>query len=151
MPIVLSRRHVLLVTLATLIAAPAVHAQPVTRRARVGVLASSTEANFLPSVKVFRDTLRTAGWVEGQNLTLEVRYGGEGYTHLPEMATELVQLKVDVIASLGTPATEAAKRATTTVPIVMESLSDVSRTTAWSRTWRGPAATSPGCRGSRPS
>jgi putative ABC transport system substrate-binding protein len=125
MPIVLSRRQILLVVLATLVSAPAARAQPVTRRARVGVLASSTEANFVPSVKVFRDTLRTVGWVEGQNLTLEVRYGGEGYTRLPEMATELVRLKVEVIASLGTPATEAAKRATTTIPIVMESLSDV--------------------------
>ena len=124
MQIFLSRRQVLLVVLATLIAASTARAQPVTRRARVGVLASSTEANFVPSVKVFRDTLRTAGWVEGQNLTLEVRYGGAGYARLPEMAAELVRLKVDVIASLGTPATEAAKRATTTIPIVMESLSD---------------------------
>jgi len=96
----------------------------VTSTARVGVLASSTEENFAPSVKVFREALRAAGWVEGQNLTLEVRYAGERYARLPELAAELVRLKVDVIASLGTPATEAAKRATTTIPIVMESLAD---------------------------
>jgi putative ABC transport system substrate-binding protein len=92
---------------------------------RVGVLASSTEANFEPSVKVFREGLYAAGWVEGRNLTLDVRYPGDQYARLQELANELVKLKVDVLATLGTPATLAAKRATTTIPIVMESLSDV--------------------------
>jgi putative ABC transport system substrate-binding protein len=124
MLITLSRRRLILVALATLGDPRVVRAQPATRTARVGVLASSTEENFAPSVKVFRETLRTAGWVEGQNLTLEVRYAGERYARLPELAAELVRLKVDVIASLGSPATEAAKRATTTIPIVMESLAD---------------------------
>ena len=108
-----------------ILAAPGVaRAQPAARTARVGVLASSTEQNFAPSVKVFREALRTAGWVEGQNLTLEFRYAGERYARLPELAAELVRLKVDVIVSLGSPATAAAKRATTTIPIVMESLAD---------------------------
>ena len=65
--------------------------------------------------------------MEGKNLTLDVRYPGEQYGRLPDLATELVGLKVDVLASLGTPATLAAKSATTTIPIVMESLSDVVR------------------------
>jgi putative ABC transport system substrate-binding protein len=125
MPLLLSRRHALLLALTTTLLAPGgVRAQPTTRTARVGVLASGTVGNFGPSVKVFQEALQTAGWVEGQNLTLEVRYAGERYARLPELATDLVKLKVDVIASLGTPATEAAKRATTTIPIVMESLSD---------------------------
>ena len=117
-------RLLILVSLAILVAPHLLCAQPVTRTARVGVLASSTEENFAPSVKVFREALRTAGWVEGQNLTLNVRYAGDRYARLPELAAELVRLKVDVIATLGTPATEAAKRATTTIPIVMESLAD---------------------------
>lgn len=100
-------------------------AQPAGRVARVGVLASSTDAIFEPSVKVFREALQATGWVEGQNLTVDVRYAGEQYGRLPELAAELVGLKVDVLVSLGTPATLAAKRATTTIPIVMESLSDV--------------------------
>ena len=100
-----------------------VRAQPA-KSARVGVLASSTQANFEPSVKAFREALRTAGWVEGQNLTLEVRYPGDQYGRLADLAGELVKLRVDVLASLGTPATLAAKAATTTIPIVMESLSD---------------------------
>src|SRR5262244_2767414 len=100
-----------------------VRAQP-SKTARIGVLASSTEANFGPNVKVFREALGTAGWVEGRNLTLHVRYAGEQYARLPELATELVRLEVDVLVSLGTPATLAAHRATTTIPIVMESLAD---------------------------
>jgi len=92
---------------------------------RVGVLASSTQSNFEPSVRIFREALYAAGWVEGRNLTLDVRYPGDQYARLQELANELVRLKVDVLASLGTPATLAAKRATTTIPSVMESLSDV--------------------------
>ena len=105
-------------------AADRARAQP-PKMARVGVLLSSTEFNFGPSVKVFREALKAAGWVEGQNLALEVRYPGGRYTKLPEIAAELVKLKVDVIASMGSPATLAAKQATTSIPIVMESLSDV--------------------------
>jgi len=109
-----------------LLAAPlATESQQTGRVARVGVLASSTRANFEPGVNVFRGALHAAGWLEGQNLTLDVRYPGERYARLPELATELIGLKVDVLVSLGTPATLAAKRATTTIPIVMESLSDV--------------------------
>ncbi len=99
------------------------HAQP-SKTARVGVLASSTEGNFGPNVKAFREALGATGWVEGRNLTLHVRYAGEQYGRIPELVTELVRLEVDVLVSFGTPATLAAKRATTTIPIVMESLSD---------------------------
>jgi putative tryptophan/tyrosine transport system substrate-binding protein len=103
----------------------AVEAQQAEKVYRVGVLASSTQSNFAPSVRIFREALYAAGWVEGRNLTLDVRYPGDQYARLQELANELVKLKVDVLASLGTPATLAAKRATTTIPIVMESLSDV--------------------------
>ena len=108
---------------ALLVAPIAPGAQP-PRTARVGILASSTEANFAPSIKVFREALQATGWIEGRNLTLDVLYPGEHYARLPDLAAELVKRKVDVIASMGTPATLAAKRATTTIPIVMESLSD---------------------------
>jgi len=125
MPLALSRRQALLLALATTLLAPGVvRAQPPTRKARVGVLASGSEGNFGPSTKVFREALHTAGWVEGQNLTIDARYAGDRYEHLPRLTGELLALNPDVIASMGTPATEAAKRATTTIPIVMESLSD---------------------------
>ena len=99
-------------------------AQAPSKTYRVGVLASGPETNFAPSVKVFREALQGAGWVEGQNLALDVRYSS-AYAQLQQLAVDLVRLKVDVIAALGTPATLAAKEATTTIPIVMESLSDV--------------------------
>jgi putative ABC transport system substrate-binding protein len=116
----------LVMAVSMLAASLAAEAQPAGKIARVGVLASSTEANFAPGVKVFREALQEAGWVEGKNLTLDVRYPQQ-YARLPDLATDLVGLKVDVLATLGTPATVAAKRATTTIPIVMESLSDVVR------------------------
>ena len=112
------------VALHALVATEASRAEP-PKHARVGILASSSETNFGPSVRIFREALHAAGWVEGQNLTVEVRYPGGQYAQLPDLAAELVRLKVDVFATLGTPATLAARRATTTTPIVMESLSDV--------------------------
>jgi ABC-type uncharacterized transport system substrate-binding protein len=118
-------RLVVILALSLGLAPLAVEAQPIGKTYRVGVLASSTESNFGPSVLIFREALYAAGWVEGRNLTLDVRYPGDQYARLQELANELVNLKVDVLASLGTPATLAAKRATTTIPIVMESLSDV--------------------------
>jgi len=123
MPPLLSRR-LFLMALAALAHPRVARAQPAGKTARVAVLASGTEGNFAPSVAVFREALAKAGWVEGQNLTLDVRYAGDRYERLPTLAAELLAPKPDVIVSLGTPATEAAKRATTTIPIVMESLSD---------------------------
>jgi ABC-type uncharacterized transport system substrate-binding protein len=99
-------------------------AQAPSKTYRVAVLASGTEGNFAPGVKVFGQALQAAGWIDGQNLALDVRYAS-AYAQLQQLAAELVKLKVDVIASLGTPASLAAKEATTTIPIVMESLSDV--------------------------
>jgi putative ABC transport system substrate-binding protein len=123
MPSLVSRR-LFLTTLAVLGHPRIVRGQPANKTARIAVLASGTEANFGPSIAVFRDALGKAGWVEGQNLTLDVRYAGERYERLPRLMAELLTLRPDVITSLGTPATEAAKRATETIPIVMESLSD---------------------------
>jgi putative tryptophan/tyrosine transport system substrate-binding protein len=117
-------RRAFMVSLGALLSAPGVAGAQPPKTARVGILASSTEANFAPSVKAFRDALKDAGWVEGRNLVLEIRYGGEQYGKLGDMAAELVRLKADVIAALGTPATQAAKQATRTLPIVMESLAD---------------------------
>jgi putative ABC transport system substrate-binding protein len=120
----LTRRRLVGGVLAALLQPHVARAQP-ERSARVGVLASSSDTNFGASVQVFREALRDAGWVEGRNLTLDVRYLGERqYARLPALAADLVRSKVDVIATLGSPATLAAKQATTTIPIVMESLAD---------------------------
>jgi ABC-type uncharacterized transport system substrate-binding protein len=92
--------------------------------ARLGLLASSTAETFAASLKIFRKSLQELGWVEGQNLTIEARYAGAHYDQLPALAAELVKLEVDVILTLATPAIQAAKRATTTIPIVFETLGD---------------------------
>jgi putative ABC transport system substrate-binding protein len=63
--------------------------------------------------------LRDLGYVEGKNLVIEFRWADGRYDRLPDLAAELVRLKVDVIVTGGTPGTRAAKQATTTIPIVM--------------------------------
>ena len=118
----LDRRRLVFFALAALTRLRTASAQG--KNARVAVLASSSETNFGPSVAVFRDALKKANWVEGHNLALDVRYS-ERYEQLPVLMAGLLALGPDVIVSLGTPATEVAKGATTTIPIVMESLSDV--------------------------
>jgi putative tryptophan/tyrosine transport system substrate-binding protein len=64
------------------------------------------------------------GWVEGQNLTIEYRFAKGQYEQLPALAAELVRLQVHVIAAFSAPAIRAAQQATTTIPIVFETLSD---------------------------
>ena len=63
--------------------------------------------------------MRDFGYVEGKNIVIEFRWAEGKYDRLPELAAELVGLKVDVIVTSGTPGTRAAKRATATIPIVM--------------------------------
>jgi putative ABC transport system substrate-binding protein len=67
----------------------------------------------------FRAGLRDLGYVEGDNIFIDFRWAEGNYLRLAEFAAELVRLKVDLLATYGTPATLAAKQATTTVPIVM--------------------------------
>lgn len=119
-----SRRDVLATGLAALLGPRGARAQTATKIARVGILASSGEAAFASNVDVFRKALRDLGWIEGRNLALEVRYAAQGYQGLPALASELVGLNVDVIFALASPAIRAAKQATTTIPIVMETLGD---------------------------
>ena len=118
-----TRRAFLRVSLALLLGPRAALAQPV-KVARLGLLASSSAETFAASLKIFRNSLQELGWVEGQNLTIEARYAGAHYDQLPALAAELVKLEVDVILTLATPAIQAAKRATTTIPIVFETLGD---------------------------
>src|SRR5262249_21447056 len=72
----------------------------------------------------FRQGLRDLGYVEGRNIAIEYRSTEERPDRLVAAATELAQLPVDVIVTFGSPATQAAKQATTTIPIVMGSIGD---------------------------
>ena len=77
-----------------------------------------------PRGEAFRESLRGRGWVEGQNLVIVYRFGGEQYERLRALAADLVNLKVDVIFAASAPAAQAAKEATTTIPIVFHTLND---------------------------
>jgi len=107
------------------LAAPLVaDAQPAGKVYRVGYLiAASLTAN--PRVReAFRQGLRDLGWIEGQNTVIEYRSAEGRLDRLPDLAAELVRLKVDVIVATPTPAALAAKNATGTVPIVGVSLTE---------------------------
>ena len=89
---------------------------------RIGLLGYS--AGWEP----FRQALRDLGYAEGRNIAIEYRLTEGGQERLHEHAAELVRLKVDVLVTAGTPPTQAAMRATTTIPIVMVSTGDPLRT-----------------------
>src|SRR5262245_7094115 len=101
-------------------------AQPAGKTYRIGFLLATTptDAAYARLVEAFRQGLREVGYVEGRNIVIEYRYGGEQYERLVALARELVQLKVEVIVSHGTPGPSAARQVTTTIPIVMTSAGD---------------------------
>ena len=102
----------------------AVGAQQPQKVFRVGYLDSGVAAPGAPLFESFRQGLRDLGWVEGQNIAIEVRSAEGKYERLPQLAAELVRLNVDVIVALSTPASLAAKHATTTIPIVIGRVAD---------------------------
>jgi ABC-type uncharacterized transport system substrate-binding protein len=91
---------------------------------RIGLMANLP----LPPVQRFRERLQKLGWVEGKNLLIEYRYGEGRDDRFPEFAAELVSMPVDILVVWGTPAAFAAKRATTTIPILIGAAGDVVNT-----------------------
>jgi putative tryptophan/tyrosine transport system substrate-binding protein len=120
------RRIALLVTLALgmLVAPRASDAQPPGKIPRVGILTAVTAPTTELVQAVFRQRLRELGYVEGQHIVLESRSAEEQYERLPALAAQLVALPVDVLVTWGTPATVAAKQATSTVPIIFLAVAD---------------------------
>jgi putative ABC transport system substrate-binding protein len=89
------------------------------QQARVPTIGVLLVGNLEPFWSQFREGLRDFGYVDGQNIRIEFR-SGEGKLHvLPDLAADLVRLKVDLIVASETPAVQAAKQATSTIPIVM--------------------------------
>ena len=108
-----------------LLAAPfAAEPQQAGRLPRLGYLGASSPTLEPEILEAFRQGLRDLGYVEGQSIAIEYRWAEGHEDRLPELATELVGLKVDVIVTAGTPGTLAAKRATQTIPIVMTATGD---------------------------
>ena len=98
-------------------AGPVAEAQQPARSPRIGILLPPSASFNSARVEAFRQRLRELGYVEGKNIFFEYRYAEGKLERLPDLAAELVRLKVDVIVAAG-PAGPAAKKATATIPIV---------------------------------
>ena len=93
-------------------------AQQPKRVPRIGYLSTDSPSTIAERIEAFRQGLREHGHVEGKNITIEWRFAKGKSDRLPDLATELVRLDVDVIVTSGPAATRAAKKATVTIPIV---------------------------------
>src|SRR5437870_7929918 len=110
----------LLVIFVTLAACGVVaQAQQPTKVPRIGFLSAVSPSSISPRTEAFRQGLRELGYVEGKSIVIEYRWAEGKFDRLPDLAAELVRLKVDVILSGGPTATRPAKGATSTIPIVM--------------------------------
>jgi ABC-type uncharacterized transport system substrate-binding protein len=94
-------------------------AQQPTKVPRMGILAAQSSSVASSRVEAFRKGLIELGYTEGKNIAIEYRYADGRLERLPDLAAEVIRLKVDAILALGTPAALAAKQVTTTIPIVM--------------------------------
>ncbi len=120
----ISRRQVVLAFGASFLAPLASFAQQQSKVWRIGFLGTVSASGWAPQVEALREGLRDLGYTEGKNIVIEYRWAEGKYERLPELATGLVRLGVDVIVTHGTPGTLAAKRTTTTIPIVMATSGD---------------------------
>jgi putative tryptophan/tyrosine transport system substrate-binding protein len=120
------RKKFLLFVLATLFLATVnpTHAQQAGKVFRIGFLDNSTASGSAVLVEAFRQELNKLGWIEGKNITIEYRFAEQKLERVPELAVDLVRLKVDLIVASGTPSSLAAKSATTTIPIVIANAGD---------------------------
>jgi len=110
---------IVLFTLGMLAAPRMSAAQQPAKKPRIGFLAVRSPSIVSQNLEAFRRGLHEHGWLEGQNITVEYRWAEGKVERLPDLAAELVRLKVDLIAAGGTQASQAAKQATNTIPIVM--------------------------------
>ena len=116
-----TRRVIIILALVILAVSLTAGAQPL-KVHRLGILSGETPpADKGPSRwhEAFQQGLRELGWIEGQNIALEYRFAAGQFERFPQLAAELIELKVDVIVASLTLAIQAAMRATTTIPIVM--------------------------------
>ncbi len=119
------REFITLLGGATLGRSLAARAQQADKVYRIGYLSLGSPAAEATRFDAFRAGLAALGYVEGKNLVIETRWlDGGKYDQLAALAAQLVDLKVDVIVTYATPGVSAAKRATTTIPIVFATVGD---------------------------
>src|SRR3972149_555560 len=116
-------RGIVTLIFSLLVALLAADAQPPAKVARIGYLSLAGDAPS-PNVKALLQGLRELGYIEGQNFAIEFRSAEGKGARIPDLAADLVRLKVDVIVTVGQSATRAAAHATTTTPIVMVGIGD---------------------------
>ena len=116
------RRREFFTLLGVTLARPlAARAQQAGKMHKIGYLHPGSPS---PATAPLLDTLRELGWIEGKNVTFEYRWAENRAERLPELAANLVRLNVDLIVAIGTLGPLAAKRATSTIPIVMAAAGD---------------------------
>jgi putative ABC transport system substrate-binding protein len=101
-----------------------VRAQQAPKVYRIGLLETIPEAQNTPNLDALRRGLRDFGYVEGKNLVIDYRSADGLAERFPDLASELVRLKVDLIVTRGTPAATAAKSASGTIPVVMAAMGE---------------------------
>jgi putative tryptophan/tyrosine transport system substrate-binding protein len=101
-----------------------IEAQQAGKIFRIGFLDGSTASGMAVLAEAFQRELRKLGWIEGKSITIEYRFAEQKNERLPELAADLVRLKVDLIVAAGGTSALAAKKATTTIPIVMANVGD---------------------------
>jgi putative ABC transport system substrate-binding protein len=126
----MERRTFMALVSGGLLAAPrAAEAQSASKVYRVGILgekaSDSSEARLW---QAFRLGLREFGWIEGKNILIESRWAEGNYARIPELAAELVRLRVDLIVTRGSPYVQGARKATSSIPIVFTMHADPVRT-----------------------
>jgi putative ABC transport system substrate-binding protein len=120
----MDRRSIVALAAAALAAPHALLAQPAKRVYRIATLDDAVESARAEYWKLFRNRLRELGLVEGKNVIYEARYARGESERLPALVAELVALKPDIIVTAGTPASGAAMKATSSIPIVFLSVGD---------------------------
>jgi putative tryptophan/tyrosine transport system substrate-binding protein len=112
------------IVLALALVGARIEAQQPAKVSRIGYLGLSFPSANVARIEALRQGLRDLGYIEGENIVFEWRWAEGKAERIPELAAELVKLKVDIIVTGGSTATRAAKKATVTIPIVMSQDSD---------------------------
>jgi len=121
----MDRRAFIAMVGGSILAGPlAVGSQQQVEKVSIGYLSGNPSSDTQDAIDAFNTKLHNLGYLDRQNLLVEYRYADGNYDRLPQLAADLVRRKVDVIFAYGTPGARAAKKATSTIPIVFGVVSD---------------------------